>query len=39
MKSGVLSETKIIEIARIHRRIAVGADVVLTPLAATRRAS
>jgi hypothetical protein len=33
MKSGVLSETKIIEIARTYKRIAVGADVVLTPLA------
>jgi hypothetical protein len=33
MKSGVLSETRIVEIARTHKRIAVGADVVLTPLA------
>jgi len=33
MKSGVLSEMKLVEIARTHKRIAVGADVVLTPLA------
>jgi hypothetical protein len=33
MKNGVLSETKIVEIARGHRRILIGADVVLTPLA------
>jgi hypothetical protein len=33
VKSGVLGETKIVEIARTHRKIAVGADVVLTPLA------
>lgn len=33
MKSGVLSETKVVEIARSHKRIAVGVDVVLTPLA------
>ena len=33
IKSGVLTETKIVEIARTHKRIAVGADVVLTPLA------
>ena len=33
VKSGVLSETKVVEIARTHKRIAVGADVVLTPLA------
>jgi hypothetical protein len=33
MKSGVLSEMKIVEIARTHKRITVGADVVLTPLA------
>jgi hypothetical protein len=33
MTSGVLSETKIVEIARTHRKIVVGGDVVLTPLA------
>ena len=33
MKSGVLSETKVVEIARTHKRIVVGAEVVLTPLA------
>lgn len=33
MTSGVLSETKIVEIARTHKRIVVGGDVVLTPLA------
>jgi hypothetical protein len=33
MSSGVLSETKIVEIARSHRKIVVGANVVLTPLA------
>jgi hypothetical protein len=33
MKTGVLSETKIVDIARSHRKIVVGADVVLTPLA------
>ncbi len=33
MKSGVLSETKIVEIARTHKRIVVGGDVVVTPLA------
>jgi hypothetical protein len=33
MKTGVLSETKLIEIARSHKRIALGAEVVLTPLA------
>ena len=31
--SGVLSETKIVDIARSHRKILVGAGVVLTPLA------
>jgi hypothetical protein len=31
--SGVLSETRIVEIARTHRKIVVGGDVVLTPLA------
>ena len=33
LKTGVLSETKLIEIAKSHRRIALGAEVVLTPLA------
>ena len=33
MKSGVLSETRIVEIARTHSKILVGSDVVLTPLA------
>lgn len=33
MTSGVLSETRIIEISRTHNRIVVGKDVVLTPLA------
>lgn len=33
MKSGVLSEMKIVEIARTHKRIVVGGGVVLTPLA------
>lgn len=33
MTSGVLSETKVVEIARTHKRIVVGGDVVLTPLA------
>ncbi|HET7717322.1 MAG TPA: hypothetical protein VFK86_17005, partial [Bauldia sp.] len=33
MTSGVLSETKIVEIARTHRKIVVGGGVVLTPLA------
>lgn len=33
MASGVLSETRIIEISRTHSRIVVGKDVVLTPLA------
>ena len=33
MTSGVLSETRIVEIARSHRKILVGAGVVLTPLA------
>jgi hypothetical protein len=33
MKTGVLSETKLVEIARSHKRIALGAEVVLTPLA------
>ncbi len=36
MKSGVLSEMKVVEIARTHKRIAVGAEVVLTPLARDR---
>jgi hypothetical protein len=31
--SGVLGETKVMEIARTHGRIVVGSDVVLTPLA------
>ncbi|MCR4281527.1 MAG: hypothetical protein NUV72_00625 [Bauldia sp.] len=33
MRAGVLSETRIIEIARTHNKIVVGNDVVLTPLA------
>jgi hypothetical protein len=33
MKSGVLGETKIVDIARSHRKIILGAEVVLTPLA------
>ena len=33
MKSGVLSETRLIEIGKAHGRIVLGADVVLTPLA------
>lgn len=33
MKSGVLSETRVVEIARNHSRILLGGDVVLTPLA------
>ena len=33
MKTGVLTETRVVEIARNHRRIVVGAEVVLTPLA------
>lgn len=33
MKSGVLSEAKIVALARTHRRILVGSDVVMTPLA------
>ncbi len=33
MKSGVLSETKLIEIGKAHGRIVLGAEVVLTPLA------
>jgi len=33
MASGVLSETRLVEIARSHKRIAIGAGVVLTPLA------
>jgi hypothetical protein len=33
MKTGVLSETKLIEIAKSHKRIALGTEVVLTPLA------
>ena len=33
MKTGVLSETRVVEIARTHRRIVLGAEVVLTPLA------
>ncbi len=33
MNSGVLSETRLVEIARGHSRILVGSDVVMTPLA------
>jgi hypothetical protein len=33
MSSGVLSEAKIVEISRTHRKILVGRDVVMTPLA------
>lgn len=33
MASGVLSETRLVEIARSYKRIALGATVVLTPLA------
>jgi len=33
MSSGVLSEAKIVEISRTHRKILVGSDVVMTPLA------
>jgi pyruvate/2-oxoglutarate dehydrogenase complex dihydrolipoamide acyltransferase (E2) component len=33
MKTGVLSETRVVEIGRNHRRIVLGAEVVLTPLA------
>ena len=33
IKSGVLTETKVVEIARSHRKILVGGGVVLTPLA------
>ena len=33
MTSGVLTETRLVEIARTHRRISLGAGVVLTPLA------
>ena len=33
MSSGVLSEAKIVEISRTHKRILVGSDVVMTPLA------
>jgi pyruvate/2-oxoglutarate dehydrogenase complex dihydrolipoamide acyltransferase (E2) component len=33
MTSGVLTEAKLVEVARTHRRIALGAAVVLTPLA------
>ncbi len=33
MTSGVLSETRIVQIARSHKRILVGGGVVLTPLA------
>ena len=33
MQSGVLSETRLVEIARTHRRITLGAAAVLTPLA------
>ncbi len=33
MSSGVLSEAKIVEISRSHRKIVVGSDVVMTPLA------
>jgi hypothetical protein len=33
VKSGVLSEPRIVEIARSHRKIILGAEVVLTPLA------
>jgi hypothetical protein len=33
MESGVLGETKIVELARAHSKIVVGSDVVVTPLA------
>jgi len=33
MKTGVLTETKVVEIARSHRKIVLAAEVVLTPLA------
>lgn len=33
MSSGVLSEAKIVEISRTHRKILIGSDVVMTPLA------
>jgi hypothetical protein len=33
MESGVLGETKIVELARTHSKIVVGGDVVVTPLA------
>jgi hypothetical protein len=33
MESGVLGETKIVELARSHSKIVVGSDVVVTPLA------
>lgn len=33
MTSGVLTEAKLVEVARTHRRITLGAAVVLTPLA------
>ena len=33
MESGVLGETKIVELARSHSKILVGSDVVVTPLA------
>jgi hypothetical protein len=33
MESGVLGETKLVELARSHSKIVVGSDVVVTPLA------
>ena len=33
MKTGVLTETRVVEIARSHRKIVLGTEVVLTPLA------
>jgi len=33
MSSGVLSEAKIVEISRTHKKILIGSDVVMTPLA------
>ncbi len=33
MSSGVLSEARIVEISRTHKKILIGSDVVMTPLA------
>ncbi len=33
MSSGILGEAKIVEISRSHRKIVIGKDVVMTPLA------